>query len=238
MPKIDVSVGELFDKLSILEIKKAKGLDVDIELRGLSDAYQEYNSVISRYLYIHLKELNSSLWLIEDAKRKLEKEQNFHDDFIQYARLVYILNDQRARIKRDIDNVWNSEIKEKKSHDATKRNKDSQHLMGDILPNTKGAEIGVWTGSTSLQFLERGIESLQLIDPWSVEPYKQSDEYESYDDYLTKYSRILGISKRDEDFQQYYDAIYSEVRARVETDPRVTIHRMFSDEWFDQNLKK
>ena len=118
MPKIDVSVGELFDKLSILEIKKAKGLDVDIELKGLSDAYQEYNNTISRYLYIHLKELNSSLWLIEDAKRKLEKEQNFHDDFIQYARLVYILNDQRARIKRDIDNVWNSEIKEKKSHDG------------------------------------------------------------------------------------------------------------------------
>ena len=71
MPKIDVSVGELFDKLSILEIKKAKGLDVDIELRGLTDAYQEYNNTISRYLYIHLKELNSSLWLIEDAKRKL-----------------------------------------------------------------------------------------------------------------------------------------------------------------------
>ena len=118
MPKINVSVGELFDKLSILEIKKAKGLDVDIELRGLTDTYQEYNNTISRYLYIHLKELNSSLWLIEDAKRKLEKEQNFHDDFIQYARLVYILNDQRARIKRDIDNVWNSEIKEKKSHDG------------------------------------------------------------------------------------------------------------------------
>ena len=118
MPKIDVSVGELFDKLSILEIKKAKGLDVDDELDKLSNAYQEYNTVISRYLFTHLKELNSSLWLIEDTKRKLEKEQNFHDDFIQYARLVYILNDHRARIKREIDNVWNSEIKEKKSHDG------------------------------------------------------------------------------------------------------------------------
>ena len=118
MPKIDVSVGELFDKLSILEIKKAKGLDVDVELNKLSNAYQEYNTVISRYLFTHLKELNSSLWLIEDTKRKLEKEQNFHDDFIQYARLVYILNDHRARIKREIDNVWNSEIKEKKSHDG------------------------------------------------------------------------------------------------------------------------
>ena len=119
MPKIDVSVGELFDKLSILEIKKGKGLEVNLELEKLSDVYQEkYNSVISKFLFIHLKELNSSLWLIEDAKRKLEKQQNFGEDFIQYARLVYILNDQRARIKREIDNVWNSEIKEKKSHDG------------------------------------------------------------------------------------------------------------------------
>ena len=119
MPKIDVSVGELFDKLSILEIKKGKGLEVNLELEKLSDVYQEkYNSTISKFLFIHLKELNSSLWLIEDAKRKLEKQQNFGEDFIQYARLVYILNDQRARIKRDIDNVWNSEIKEKKSHDG------------------------------------------------------------------------------------------------------------------------
>ena len=119
MPKIDVSVGELFDKLSILEIKKGKGLEVNLELEKLSDVYQEkYNSTISKFLFIHLKELNSSLWLIEDAKRKLEKQKNFGEDFIQYARLVYILNDQRARIKREIDNVWNSEIKEKKSHDG------------------------------------------------------------------------------------------------------------------------
>ena len=119
MPKIDVSVGELFDKLSILEIKKAKGLEVNLELEKLSDVYQEkYNSVISKFLFIHLKELNSSLWLIEDTKRKLEKQKNFGEDFIQYARLVYILNDHRAKIKREIDNVWNSEIKEKKSHDG------------------------------------------------------------------------------------------------------------------------
>ena len=119
MPKIDVSVGELFDKLSILEIKKAKGLEVNLELEKLSDVYQEkYNNVISKFLFVHLKELNSSLWLIEDSKRKLEKQQNFGEDFIQYARLVYILNDHRARIKREIDNVWNSEIKEKKSHDG------------------------------------------------------------------------------------------------------------------------
>ena len=68
MPKIDVSVGELFDKLSILEIKKAKGLDVDVELNKLSNAYQEYNTVISRYLFTHLKELNSSLWELKIQK--------------------------------------------------------------------------------------------------------------------------------------------------------------------------
>ncbi len=119
MPKIDVSVGELFDKLSILEIKKAKGLEVNLELEKLSDVYQEkYNSTISKFLFVHLKELNSSLWLIEDSKRKLEKQQNFGEDFIQYARLVYILNDQRARIKREIDNVWYSETNEKKTHDG------------------------------------------------------------------------------------------------------------------------
>lgn len=118
MPKIDVSVGELFDKLSILEIKKSKGLDVDIELDKLSSEYQQYNNVISKYLFIHLKEINSSLWLIEDKKRNFEKQKVFKQDFIQYARLVYILNDHRARLKREIDNVWNSEITEKKSHDG------------------------------------------------------------------------------------------------------------------------
>tara|TARA_B100000941_G_scaffold5345_1_gene3421 strand:+ start:1093 stop:1461 length:369 start_codon:yes stop_codon:yes gene_type:complete len=118
MPKIDVSVGELFDKLSILEIKKSKGLDVDIELDKLSSEYQQYNNIISKYLFIHLKEVNSSLWLIEDKKRNFEKQKVFKQDFIQYARLVYILNDHRARLKREIDNVWNSEITEKKSHDG------------------------------------------------------------------------------------------------------------------------
>ena len=118
MPKIDVSVGELFDKLSILEIKKTKGLDVDIELDKLSSEYQQYNNIISKYLFIHLKEINSSLWLIEDKKRNFEKQKVFKQDFIQYARLVYILNDHRARLKREIDNVWNSEITEKKFHDG------------------------------------------------------------------------------------------------------------------------
>ena len=62
---------------------------------------------------------------------------------------------------------------------ASRVNKDSIHVLKDILPNTKGAEIGVWAGNTSMQFLRLGISELQLIDPWSVEPYKKSKEYKS-----------------------------------------------------------
>ena len=121
---------------------------------------------------------------------------------------------------------------------ASRVNKDSIHILKDILPNTKGAEIGVWAGNTSMQFLRLGISELHMIDPWSVEPYKKSKEYKSYDEYLTKYSKILNIEKKDVDFQEYYDAIYSEVRAKCGMDPRVTIHRMTSDEWFDSKPEK
>ena len=61
---------------------------------------------------------------------------------------------------------------------------------------------------------------------WSVEPYKKSKEYKNYDEYLAKYSKILNIEKQDVDFQEYYDAIYSEVYSKCGMDPRVTIHRM------------
>ena len=88
---------------------------------------------------------------------------------------------------------------------ASPNNRDSQHLMHRIQPGSEGEEIGDWAGSTARQFLNCGISRLELIDPWSVEPYKKSDEYKSYDDYLEKYSRILNIEKKDEDFQKYYE---------------------------------
>ena len=118
MPKIEISVGELFDKCSILEIKKEKGLDVDVELDKVSPIYYEYAGIITNHLYYLLKEINLYLWDIEDKKRKFEKEKKFEKDFIEYARLVYILNDERARVKRLIDNICKSEITEKKSHDG------------------------------------------------------------------------------------------------------------------------
>ena len=60
-------------------------------------------------------------------------------------------------------------------------NSDSRHILHKIPPMTKGVEIGIWYGSTSANFLARGIESLEMIDPWSPEPYKKSDEYPSYE---------------------------------------------------------
>lgn len=118
MPKIEISVGELFDKCSILEIKKEKGLDVDVELDKVSPIYYKYAGIITNHLYYLLKEINLYLWDIEDKKRNFEKEKKFEKDFIEYARLVYILNDERARVKRLIDNICKSEITEKKSHDG------------------------------------------------------------------------------------------------------------------------
>ena len=107
-----------------------------------------------------------------------------------------------------------------------------------IEPNTEGAEIGVWAANTSVQFLNRGISKLELIDPYSVEPYKKSKEYPTYEKYLEKYSRILHIENNDEDFQKYYDQMYGQVKATVGQDPRVTIHRMTSTEWFETKPEK
>ena len=121
---------------------------------------------------------------------------------------------------------------------ASPVNKDSKRIMHMIEPNTEGAEIGVWAGNTSVQFLNRGVSKLELIDPYSVEPYKQSKEYPSYQDYLDKYSRILHIEDNDKDFQKYYDQMYGQVKATVGQDPRVTMHRMTSTEWFNTFDKK
>ena len=118
MPKITVSVGELFDKVSILLIKKEKGLEVDTELNILNKISEEYSNEITYRLFSLLKHINGLLWTIEDEKRTHEKEQNFDIKFQELSRLVYLLNDERARVKRLIDNVCGSEITEKKSHDG------------------------------------------------------------------------------------------------------------------------
>jgi len=114
MIEIQVSMGELIDKLTILEIKLDKGLPVQSEFEILNEAYIPDFKI--EYLKNILKAINAQLWEIEDEKRLCEKTQSFTSDFVTLARLVYMLNDERARIKKLIDKLSDSKITEHKSH--------------------------------------------------------------------------------------------------------------------------
>ena len=113
---------------------------------------------------------------------------------------------------------------------ATHTNKDSHNLMHVIKPNTVGAEIGVWFGNTSTQFLKKGLKKLYMVDPYSVEPYKENSEM-TYQEYLAKYQPITG-EFAEVGFQKYYDRVYAEINSRFRTFKEVEICRMLSDEWF------
>ena len=121
---VEVSVGELLDKISILEIKKEKIKNPD-KLKYINDEHQilqeQYrsnvkNDVKLNELYQSLKIINSRLWTIEDDKRKCEKEKDFTENFIKLSRDVHILNDERAKIKLEINNHTGSKIKEIKEY--------------------------------------------------------------------------------------------------------------------------
>ncbi len=121
----EISAGELFDKITILEIKKAKIsnkeklIDVEKELNSLKDTVGKFipdQNNISKHIK-DLKEINLKLWDIEDGKRAAEKEKKFDDKFIELARKVYKLNDERAKIKLAINTSLGSNIKEVKSYE-------------------------------------------------------------------------------------------------------------------------
>ncbi len=121
----EISAGELFDKITILEIKKEKIsnnkklVDVEKELSSLKNTVEKFipnQSNISKHVN-ELKEINLKLWDIEDGKRAAEKEKKFDDKFIELARNVYKLNDERAKIKLAINTVLGSNIKEVKSYE-------------------------------------------------------------------------------------------------------------------------
>ena len=121
---VEVSVGELLDKISILEIKKDKIKDpekleyIKDELSILKDEFKnniKSDSKIDK-LYQSLKIINARLWTIEDDKRKCEKEKDFTENFIKLSRDVHILNDDRAKIKLEINNHTGSKIKEIKEY--------------------------------------------------------------------------------------------------------------------------
>ena len=121
---VEVSVGELLDKISILEIKSEKIKDpeklnfINDEYKILKDQLQaniKLDTVIEN-LYNSLKEINLKLWTIEDDKRLCEKNSNFGERFIKLSRDVHFLNDERAKIKLEINNITGSKIKEIKEY--------------------------------------------------------------------------------------------------------------------------
>lgn len=118
MIEIPVSNGELLDKISILEIKVMMGInEAQKELDLLKTKSKKiYYNTITEGLYKSLKAINSHLWLIEDSKRAFETDENFGKHFIEAARAVYILNDERARLKKLINKYTHSKITEYKSH--------------------------------------------------------------------------------------------------------------------------
>ncbi len=121
---VPVSVGELFDKISILEIKQIKIKDkksrqiIKYELNSLKSIVKK-NKLMNKRIkksYESLKNINTKLWRIEDQKRECERQGKFDKKFIKLARNVYIFNDRRAKIKSEIDIISGSKIKEIKSH--------------------------------------------------------------------------------------------------------------------------
>ncbi len=121
---VEVSIGELLDKISILEIKQEKIKDTE-KLKFINTEHTILKKQLEKnvksdekldFLYQSLKEINSKLWIIEDDKRQCEKDKDFGEKFIRLSRDVHFLNDDRAKIKLEINNHTGSSIKEIKEY--------------------------------------------------------------------------------------------------------------------------
>ncbi len=121
---VEVSVGELLDKISILEIKKKKIKDTE-NLKFINDEYNVLKDQLDKNvksdeklekLFQFLKEINAKLWIIEDDKRMCEKNSDFGNKFIKLSRDIHFLNDDRSKIKLEINNYTGSKIKEIKEY--------------------------------------------------------------------------------------------------------------------------
>jgi len=121
---VEISVGELLDKITILEIKKEKIKD-EKSLKFINDEYNilksEFDKNIKfdeklKKLFNSLKEINSKLWSIEDDKRLCEKNSDFGEKFIKLSRNIHFLNDDRSKIKLEINKHTKSKIKEIKEY--------------------------------------------------------------------------------------------------------------------------
>lgn len=123
--KIEVSNGEIFDKLSILEVKSQKITD-NLKLQYVNKEHQYLKQVVSMIdfsldaeAYKKLRDINFQLWDIEDEIRLKEEQADFGDRFIELSRLIYILNDERFRLKKKINIETGSDFHEQKGHKAT-----------------------------------------------------------------------------------------------------------------------
>jgi len=121
---VEVSIGELLDKISILEIKQEKIKDPE-KLKFINNEHSILKNQLEKNiksddnlnnLYQSLKEINAKLWVIEDDKRQCEKDKDFGEKFIKLSRDVHFLNDDRAKIKLEINNHTGSAIKEIKEY--------------------------------------------------------------------------------------------------------------------------
>ena len=119
---IPVSIGELWDKQTILLIKQNKVTD-KIKLNHVNNELKYLNTFMEKYdykdnkLFIQLKSINEKLWDVEDIIRLKEKKKNFDDEFIELARAVYYTNDERGDIKKEINVLFNSVIHEVKNYE-------------------------------------------------------------------------------------------------------------------------
>ena len=121
---VEVSIGELLDKLTILEIKQEKIKDLK-KLKYINDEYSVLKDQLNKNvksdpkldeLFNSLKKINAKLWVIEDDKRLCEKNSDFEEKFIKLSRDIHFLNDDRAKIKLEINNYTGSKIKEIKEY--------------------------------------------------------------------------------------------------------------------------
>ena len=121
---VEVSIGELLDKISILEIKQGK-IKAPEKLKFIINEHSILKDQLEKnvksddklnILYQSLKEINAKLWVIEDDKRQCEKDKDFGEKFIKLSRDVHFLNDDRAKIKLEINNHTGSTIKEIKEY--------------------------------------------------------------------------------------------------------------------------
>ena len=121
---IEVSIGELLDKISILEIKQEKIKNTE-KLKFINNEHSILKNQLEKNvksddklndLYQSLKEINSKLWVIEDDKRQCEKDKDFGEKFVKLSRDVHFLNDDRAKIKLEINNHTGSIIREIKEY--------------------------------------------------------------------------------------------------------------------------